>query len=488
MLLALLTGFGLWRYAANRQAGSLPPAQASASAAQPSIAVLPFLDMSATHDQEYFSEGLSEELLNRLAKIPQLKVAGLTSSFSFKGSGKDLKQIGRELGVAHVLEGTVRKVGERVRVDVKLVKVSDGYAQWAKDFDRKLTDVFALQDEIAAKIVQELQVKLLPEQRVTSRNTHVPTPEAFDEYLRGQRSMLINSREAFQQALAHFERAVALDPQYVDAWALLALSQSFAVERPGPGIDQQAGWRRAHEAVEKALALDPDSAEAYATRGFLRFTDDWDWAGAQADFDQAFEVAPPTSRNLLRYALVQAALGSVSDGIASLRRAIELDPMFSPPWNQLGILLTFTGEFDEARTAIARAQALEPANTLPATLLANVDLLQGRSQDALAAFEKNPNEVYRLIGTAWARFDLGQKPEADRLLDELTTKFAPIASYNLARLHAHRGERDAAFDWLDRACAAHDSGVLRVRYDPALAPLRDDPRYRALLEKMKLPQ
>ena len=493
LLIALVLAVGggmLWRFGAPAPTPGAPAvttAPAPTTVDLKAIAVLPFADLSQEQDQAYFSDGLSEELLDRLAKVPQLKVAGRTSSYAFKGKVGDLKAIGAELGVAHVLEGSVRKAGDRVRISAKLVSVADGFEHWSETYDRRLTDVFAVQDEIAVAVVRELRIKLLPNQRVAA-DRHVPTPEAYDQFLLGQNAMRIKSPDAFLKAVGHFQRAVELDPTYDRALSRLALAESFSAEVPRADVRDPAAVRgHASAMVEKALELNPESAEAYSTRGMLRYSNDWDWSGAQADFDKAFALDPDEPTVLLKYSSLLATLGKVPEAIAALRKESERDPLFPPPWDGLARMYVASGDYPAARAPIARALAVSPENPYPVRLRAVLSLLEGDAAKALEDYRSLSSERHRLGGIALCEFALGHEREAKAALAALEAKHAQTSAYFIAVVHARRGALDDAFRWLDRSFEQREAALLSLQVDPLLAGLRGDPRYQALLARMRLP-
>lgn len=449
-----------------------------------SIAVLPFVDMSQAKDQEYFSDGLSEELLDRLAKLPQLKVAGRTSSFSFKGRNDDLKMIGAKLGVAHVLEGSVRKSGNRLRITAQLIKVSDGFHQWSETYDRQLTDVFAVQDEIAAAVVAALQIKLLPEQQAGRRQHYVPSPAGYDQFLLGRSFLSSNQNGNYQRAMAALRQAVQLDPDYALAYATLGMAEAFEVESAPDPSQKKAGQERALAAAERAIALDPDLGDGYGTRGFLRQSIDWDWNGALADLERAQRLDPTHAPNPLRYGYLLATLGRLPEAISALRSATQADPLFGPAWVQLGRLYMAISDYPSARHALSQARVVAPDDFYVIGMLNQLALLEGDAAAALNAWAKEPTPRFRLLGTVLAQHDLGHPELAQVALRQLIDQYGVHASYQIAQAQAYIGNADAAFEWLQRALERRDSGLLSVQFDPLLSKIRSDPRYRALLLRM----
>lgn len=454
-------------------------------ATDPSIAVLPFDDMSAEKDQDYFSDGLAEELLNLLTQLPQLRVIARTSSFSFKGKGADVDTIARALNVAHVLEGSVRKSGNRLRVTAQLIRASDSSHLWSQAFDVELTDVFQVQDQIARAVVAALKVKLLPSQDVL--NPHRPrVPEAYDHYLRGQDVFRRGRYDDIPRALDAFERAIALDPDYAAAYAGLANARSVVADFAPDAGARAAGKHAAMDAAEQAIARAPDLADGYVVRGRLRMAHRWDWAGAEADFRQALAVEPHRSEVLVPYALSQSNLLHTDQALEALRRALDADPLSWPAWMLKGAVLARAGRVEESRGAFERSLQISPSSSHGRYELGCLELVHGRAEVALAHFHL-AGEAFGQAGLAMAQHSLGKDAESRAALAELEAKYATGFPCQIAQVHAWRGERDAAFAWLERAAAQHDAGMTRLRSDLVLDRIRDDPRYAALVEKVGFP-
>ncbi len=471
-----------WRIAPTSTAVVVAPAPAVAS-----IAVLPFVDMSENKDQDYFSDGLSEELLDRLTKLPQLQVAGRTSSFSFKGKNDDLRSIGQKLGVTTVLEGSVRKAGNRLRITAQLINVADGFHVWSQSYDRELTDVFALQDEIAAAVVDALRIKLLPSQQSPAKQAYVPTPEAYDLFLLGRQSLRNDAPASRVRAVQAFAHAVELDPNYASAYTGLAMAELFVSYSVQSEAEALAGRERARIAAERAITLDPTLSDAYATRGFLRFSADWDWLGAQQDFEKALELDPADVLTLLRYGVLLAHLGRLPEAIAVEQQATEIDPMFVPPWDVLARCYVATGDYDNARRMVKRSQAIAPDNSYPENLLRTIAFLEGDFAAVLESYRQRPHPVFRLFGIALVEHELGHAEAAQQASQTLIRDHADTAAYQIAVIHSRRGEMDLAFQWLDRAYAQRDGGLTAIQLDPLIAELRKDARYPRFLRKMGFP-
>jgi len=461
---------------------SSPAAPAPAAIPQKSIAVLPFVDMSEKKDQEYFSDGLSEELLDLLAQVPDLRVAARTSSFFFKGKSEDVAAIGQKLRVAHVLEGSVRKAGSTVRVTAQLIRADNGYHLWSKTYDRDVKDIFKVQDEISGAVVDALKVQLLSSRPLTSRH-QTDNTEAYSLYLLGNQLRVRDTPESNEEARAAYQKAIALDPGYAAAYSGLADAEWRIADMRTNDPDNYA---RASAAADKAIALAPDAPEGYWARGQLRNVYYHDWSGAQADFEKALALDANFGPAAVDHAELLATLGKVPEAIEALRQVIARDPLSDRAWHRLANLLMDSGRFAEVPEAITRIHAIggdEDANLFSAQLA----LFQGRYQQALDDFQSQKYEAWRLLGTAFAEHSLGHSNESRQALDEAIHKYGDSLSVQYAMVSAWRNDKDAAFHWLDRAYQVHDGGLIYLKHDRILVGLRGDPRYAALLKKLNLP-
>jgi TolB-like protein len=450
---------------------------------QKSVAVLPFMDMSEKKDQEYFSDGLSEELIDLLSRLTDLRVPARTSSFFFKGKSDDVAAIAQRLRVAHVLEGSVRKAGDTIRVTAQLIRADNGYHVWSETYDRDLKDVFAVQDEIAGAVVAALKLKLAPGEQAT--NAHrTSNPEAYNQYLLGRQFSQRATPEFNRRALQAFKKAIELDPGYAPAYAELAVSESDVADDIGDG----AGLQRAFIAANRAVTLAPDKVDGYAVRGYLRNVYSWDWTGANTDFRKGLTIDPGNSRVQHDYARLLASFGRLPEAIAATRRALDLDPFSPGTWADLGRFLMRAGQFEPARNALHRALEIEPESMFTQFALATSELLEGRHQKALASFRGVKSDYLRLCGIAIAEHTLGQPAESQRALDELITENAQSGAVQIADVYAWRGEKDKAFEWLERAYQQHDGGLASIKIDEFLVSLQGDPRLTALLHKLQLPE
>jgi TolB-like protein/tetratricopeptide (TPR) repeat protein len=459
-----------------------------------SIAVLPFVNRSASADDEYFSDGLADELINVLAKIRGLRVVARTSSFQFKGTKDDIATIGQRLNVATVLEGSVRKAGNRIRVAVQLVQVSDSSHLWSETYDRTLEDIFAVQDDIAQSVVRELRTTLLGEapdsdasgqaraevaQAAMGRGSD---PEAHRLYLLGRHFLDRGSREDVTTGIAYLKQALEIDPAFALGWA--ELSRAFAREAGAGWVPPSEAYARAREAVQRALSLKPDLGEAHAGLARIRLYQDWDWRDVEASARRALELAPGSAPVLRVAAVVAEVLGHADECVALNRRALELDPLNAAAWNNIALPLIETGRLAEAEQAYRRSLELGPRRDGPHASLAYLLLAQGRLEEALVMALQEPEEAMRLQALSIVHHRRGEAKESDEALRELSANHAENFAFQVAEAHAARGEADAAFDWLERAYQERDAGLSFLRISSHLPALHGDPRWRPFLKKM----
>jgi tetratricopeptide (TPR) repeat protein len=410
-------------------------------------------------------------------------VAARTSSFQFKGKEAKLVDIGRELHVATVLEGSVRKEGRRVRISAQLIKVSDGFHLWSETYDRELNDILAVQEEIAHSVAASLKVTLLGNSNHANRAT---SGEAYNDYLQGQYFRQRRGEQDLQKSIHYYEQAIQLSPNYALAWSGLALTRSFQSTIGYLPFDN--GCRQARTAAERALALDPNLAEAYAAVGEIQLFCDWDWTGAERSWQRAAALAPGNVFVLEAAAGVYAAMGRFPEAVTLRHQVIERDPLNPASYVLLGIDSYNAGQMDEAVTAFKKALELNPDNPAIHCSLGRVYLAQERPQEALAEIEKETSPGWRLQGLALAHHALRHEPQSKEALRELIEKFKADMAYQVAEVYSFRGETDLAFTWLDRALAQRDAGLVRIIGDPLLKSLKRDPRYAGILKKMRLPQ
>ena len=448
----------------------------------PSIAVLPFVDMSPQKDQEYFSDGLAEQLLDNLAKTQGLRVIARTSSFQFKGKNEDLRIIGKKLDVANILEGSVRKEGNKVRISAQLIQASDGSHLWSDTYDRELRDIFAVQDDIARSVAGALKVTLLGGQTASTKTQNV---EAYNAVLQGRYFSSRLSKEDTEKAIGYFEQALKLDPGYALAWTYLAEThflQAFNAQVPA-----EEGFGNARKEVEKALQLDPNLAHAYAILGFIKLSYDLDWEGADASFKRALELEPGNAHSLGMAAWLQCSLGRFDEAIELTRRSIQLDPLEPGIYGNLCNFAICSGRLQEAEAAVRKCLELAPQIPFAHYMLGRIYLERSNPQAAASEMEREKDPVYQRGGLPLVYYAAGKRKEADAALAEVIAKDRNVAAYLIAEIYAYRGEGDKAFEWLDRAYVQRDSFLPILKGDPLLRNIRHDPRYTAFLKKMRLP-
>lgn len=470
------TASGLaWRYWSSGHIAQ----QATVAMADKSIAVLPFVDMSEKKDQEYFGDGMAEEIIDLLVKVPGLRVIGRTSSFQFKGKMADLRSISEQLGVANVLEGSVRKSGDRVRVTAQLIDSHNGATRWSQTYDRDFSEVLKLQDEIAIKVAREVESDVLFSEILPAKTLR--NDEAYTAFLRG-----IDETDT-EQALSDFQQALDLDPSFADAATALASTYLFRGEAglmpAGEAFD------KARHAANHALELDPNDSDAHEVLGEIHLEYDWDWAAAEREFKLAktlaFQGLGSTQGDSTRLALT---LGRWDEAVRIANKAVADDPLDPQSFLWLGIVETRRGRLLEAEAALRRSLELNSAFNFSHYVLAFVLLARGEPQAALAESLKEPVEGYRLVGSAMAYSALGRKSESDAALEHLLNIYALYMPSGIAAVYAFRGESDEAFKWLDRAYSQKDPLLFRINFSMEFDTLHHDPRYKAFLKKMKLPQ
>jgi TolB-like protein/DNA-binding winged helix-turn-helix (wHTH) protein len=493
LALAYLLADRLWlsRNRANSQSTAATAREAASAArvARPaineqSIAVLPFVDMSERKDQEYFSDGLSEELIELLGKTPALRVIARTSSFYFKGRSEKLETIADELQVANILEGSVRKAGNRLRVTAQLIRAKTSEHIWSETFDRDVHDVFKVQDEIAGAVVTALRVHLLPMQQPTpGEELHTTNLEAYNLYLQGRQSYNQGDAAGFQRAVTAFRAATALDSHYAAAYADMALAQFWLADN----TTDVEGYKSAVAAAEQAVALAPGVAAGYSARGFLRAVYQFDFAGGAADLDRAVALSPHDALVLHRSAVVLAVLGDLPAAIAREEQALALDPLSEEICRRLGYFLVANQQFAQARPLYEKALVIAPNSDRARYNLGDLDLLENEPEQALAAFRQTRIEEFRLAGQAKAEYSLQHLEVSQGVLEKLIASSGKTTSGMIARVYAWRGEKSQAFEWAERAYVQRDPGITWLKIDPDFRSLRTDPRYKALLRKMNLP-
>ena len=443
-----------------------------------SIAVLPFTDLSANQDQTYFSDGIAEELLNLLTRVPGLRVISRTSAFSFKGKEVAMPDIARQLNVANVLEGSVRTSGNTVRITAQLIEARSDTHLWSQTWDRELGDLFAVQDEIAAAVVTQLKIELLGETPKTKKED----PAAYALYLKARALTRQFTPEGFAQSITLYQQALAIDPGYAAAWDGLARNYTNETGyglRPVP-----EGTRLARDAAEKALALDPDYAPAYDTLGWIAKSYDGDLAASARYYEHALALAPGDTVILASAAVLALDLGRLDEATMLSEHVVAQDPINPISVNNLAYAYLFAGRVDEAIASLQTTRQLAPEMIGVAYWLGMALLVKHEPEAALAEIQKEGDEGWRLFGLTMAYHDLGRHAESDAALAEAIAKYEQDSAYNIAYVLAYRGEVDRAFEWLDKAVAFQDPGLSEVAVQPLFAKLKSDARWPAFLRKL----
>ena len=450
-----------------------------------SIAVLPFVNMSSDKEQDYFSDGISEELLNLLAKIPAFRVAGRTSSFAFKGKNDDLRTIGESLGVSTILEGSVRKGANRVRITAQLVKVDDGFHLWSETYDRELTDVLAVQDEIAGAVVKELKVTLLGEQAPAHvANSLTGNAEAYNAYLQGLFFWNKPGPDNRSKAADYFEQAVSLAPDSALAWAMLSLADANYASQSSDG--GPVALARSREAAARALELDETVPEAHMAAASLEYLYDWDWDAAEAAVQRALSLRPGDIEARKMLINLRVNKERLQEAWEILAAAQLQDPLDISIHAQTMDILFYMGDFKGAEQKGLEVLAKDPARAFARSSMGWILMEDARLQEALAYIEAEPVRYAHFASLAIVQHKLGNQAAAEAAQQELWNLYGEAASYQQAEVYAEWGEADEAVKWLERAYEVRDPGLPQMRIDTAFASLKPHPGYIALLQKMKL--
>ncbi|HYK25985.1 MAG TPA: protein kinase, partial [Steroidobacteraceae bacterium] len=450
-----------------------------AAPGEKSIAVLPFIDLSQAKDEEYFSDGISEELIDHLVHSADMKVIARTSSFQFKGRNEDARSIGRQLGVTHILEGSVRRSGQELRITAQLIRASDGVDLWSHSYPVDVRDIFEVQDKIAAEVSQALHTTFAHGVPSGSRQ---PDLQAYNLVLEGKYFEARNTAKDIENAIQIYQRAIDHDPGYALAWARLA--HAYLVEA-GESPSQQLN-SRVLDALNRAIALDPSLVDAYYTRAAFELNITWDWAAAHADDERIREIDPRSPLLPGAFAGEAVIFGQPDRAVELYQQALARDPLNSITLHNLGEALCRARRFEACLRTHLRLMQLHPEFGGIESDVGAAWLYLGQLPTALAAVQREPNDNYRLRGLAKIQWSMGRHHDSDASLEALTTRFASVDPYGIAAVHAWRGDIDAAFLWLDRAYQQHDYEMIDLKTDPDLKNLYTDPRFPALLARMRL--
>jgi TolB-like protein len=492
ILLVALTCFvvtRLWlskRIAEEKPVAAAVPATVTASPAIPdkSVAVLPFVDMSQKKDQEYFTDGLSEELIDKLAHSIDLKVIARTSSFQFKGKNEDMRMIGQKLGVANLLEGSVRTSGKTLRVTAQLIKVSDGSHLWSKTYDRDSRDIFKVQDEISESVVAALQATMADGKAPSHDNTG--NMAAYNAYLRGRYFVNKHNEGDSRRSIAEYEEAIRLEPRYAAAW--VGLAGTYNKRGLLGWMPPKEAYAQARKAVDMALQINPNLANAHGMLAAILANYTFDFDATMAEDRRRHELDPSDAGAAGNDGVTALTYGHMDDAVRLLRLETERNPLSMYQWFNFAIALWSADRLKEAEAAARNLMVLDPAFSGAHCLLGKVLLAQGQSAAALAAMMEEQDQISRTSCVANAYWVLGRRGEADAMLAEIKAKYSESRAISLAESYASRGEKDEAFKWLMRAYDNREPWVIEIKSDPLLRNLRGDPRFTALLRKMKLPE
>ncbi|MEO7135855.1 MAG: protein kinase [Vicinamibacterales bacterium] len=457
---------------------------ATPSAGSRSIAVLPLIDLSPEQDQEYFADGLTEELLGLLGKNTQLRVAGRTSVFRFKNTKENSRAIGRALGVSTLLEGSVRRSGNRARIAVQLINAEDGFQIWADSYDRTMDDMFAVQQDIARAVTSALQVAMLAEAPNIVRPPVASGP-VYSAYLKGKYFLNLNTKEGVEKATGYFSDATQLNPAFAPAWA--GLSRARAVEGSEGFKMPSEVFDQARRAGERAVALNPRLAEGHLALSWVRRAYDWDWAGADAAAQRALQLEPNNADIVMSVARMASTMGRQEEALALSRRAASLDPLNVQVQYRLARYEYFMGQLDASHASFVKVIELNSQYPAAHQAFALVLLAQGQSSAAIAELAQEPIEYWRAYGEALLNHRLGRRAEADAALTLLIDRYNDAFAFQIAHVYAERGQLDETLVWLERAYQVRDTGLSQLKSVPEFRRFEHDPRYRAFLDTMALP-
>jgi TolB-like protein/Tfp pilus assembly protein PilF len=455
----------------------------TATVAAKSIAVLPFIDMSEKKDQEYFADGMAEEIIDLLVKVPGLKVIGRTSSFQFKGKTEDLRAIGAQLGVAYVLEGSVRKSGDRLRVTAQLINTEDGTHLFSQTYDRDFIEVLKMQDEIAASLVRVLQIEVNDEviaSRPALRNT-----QAYTLYLRGLHAKDQFDQQGFEQAVSYFQQALDLDPSF--AAAAGGLANAYFLRGQFGFMPPEVAFGRARGAAEIALKLSPNLAATHALLGNIAIAYDWDWAAASREIGLALMDGPNDAYVLFIAAVQAQIMGRLDDALQLINASLVQDPLNPSSYYVLNYIQIRSGRLIEAQTAVRRTLEISPTFANAHYCLGLVLLLRGQPDAAMVEVMKEGDEGARLAGSAIASYARGAKADSDAALARMVRDHANRA-FEISGIYAFRRQSDEAFKWLDLAYTQKDPYLYSIKGEPTLKNLEQDPRFKVFLKRMNLPE
>jgi transcriptional activator of cad operon len=455
---------------------ALPPV------ADKSIAVLPFLDLSEKHDEGYFADGMSEELIDVLARVPDLRVPARTSSFYFKGKQTTLPDIAKALGVSHVLEGSVRKSGDTLRITAQLIRVDTGYHEWSETFDRPMADVFKVQDEIASEVVRVLKISLLHSPRAPAPTVN---GAAYTLYLRARALELGGGPDDYVLAEKYIQQSLALDPTFAPAWA--ALAQIIVADEGWSTQDSYVqACARGHKAIDEALKLSAAISDSHRVLANVLYNCDWNWRGAEAEYQRALAIDPGNSETLRQYATLAWSIRRPQQAIDLAQKAVLRDPLDSWNYHALALGQNEAGHIEDSIALWRKALDLDPTVALYIALLANAYLADGRPAEALSTIEREPIDQWKEMNLPFIYEALGRKEDATRAATSFEDHYGAQDPMSLGQFYACRHEVDRAIGFLQKAVALHFPLSDVANRQACYQSLEGDPRYRELLRKMHL--
>ena len=480
VFVAILAAGAVYYFTQRPKAGAI---------SEKSLAVLPLMNSTGDPANEYFSDGMSEEFISSLSRLQDLKVIARTSSFQFKGKTDDSKSIGEKLGVYYLLEGSVRKSADRVRIAVELVKSADGANVWSETYDRELKDIFAVQSEIAGAVAKQLKVALLGNSGQAAQLATAATPQnvaAYNALLQGNFHLYLRTADDFRKAIGYYEEAIRLDPRYALAYAKLTTPAVNLVTGFGhiATKEKDEATIKARASAKSALELDPNLSEGHLAQAIILELLDLNLAGAEAEFRRSLELAPQNPHVINDLAILTAELGRLDEAVALTQRAIALDPLRGTFHYALARYLIALGRYDEAEAALRKAIDLQPQSAQTYAQLAIIQILRGNPGAAVELAKQETDPFWRTYALALAQFANGDRAEADAALKKLIDEDADESGSQIAEVYALRQEPEKMFEWLEHAWTTHDAGVIQLLHHPFARAYKDDPRFIAFAQKI----
>jgi TolB-like protein/Tfp pilus assembly protein PilF len=486
MVIALVAGFASWKH--------LRPRPPEVVTGRIMLAVLPFQNLTGDASQDFFSDGFTEEMITDLSRVQpeRLAVIARTSAMRYRNAGKAVDEIGRELGVQYVLEGSVRRAGQRVRISAQLIRVRDQTHLWAESYERDLSDVLALQREVSHAIAGEIELKLSPEQSLRLARARPIDPQAYEAYLQGRYFWNRRTREGFEKAIQYFDQAIAKDPNAPQFYAGLADAYALMGSLPDTAIPRPQAMEKARAAAQKALAMDDSQAEAHTSLAFVEMHYDWDWPAAEKEFLRALQLNPGYATAHHWYAYFLISQDRKDDAVREIRRAQELDPLSLIITRDVGEILYFSRRYDEAIEQCRQTLERDPDFYLAHMLLGSAYQRKKAYPDMIREFhladDGSQHQAWALSSLGLGEATLHHDRETRRILAELQQREASShgEAYSIAVIYLAAGKPDQTLAWLERAYAERNGALILMAVDPALDPLRSDPRFSDLLRRMKL--